>query len=340
VLMCFMNALMKNTKFFVEKMETADYIVNAMPVKKWDTVTWQGPDQFSNLPSYPQMGKLIKVLFKVKDRFWLKSETSSSGAYDMFLTWETTECQGNEGDYCFVCFAGGRAVTRILDEYREGYKKDHFISWMASRTKEQIDGSDGLIPEDMIKSIENVNLMDWSDIGYSCSAVGEITTIGSKIHDNWNDRMWLAGEHACLYSNPGFMEGALTSGRRAAKAIADNDAGDTEKLILNRDYKVTAEIIYDGVVNGHPRIQVPVETSTTNGSGSYGKGKITNRDTGKAYRIAGINHWNWDGSHLYFWPVYRAEAYTPEVLAEFKQILYPGANVKVSLEIETFRSTV
>jgi len=258
----------------------------------------------------------------------------------MFLTWETTECQGDKGEYCFVCFAGGRSVTRILDEYREGYQKDHFISWMASRTREQIDGSEGLIPEDMIHSIDAVNLMDWSDIGYSCSALGEITTIGSKIHDNWNDRMWLAGEHACLYSNPGFMEGALNSGRRVAKAIADNDASDTEKIILCRDYEVAADIIYDGVVNGHPRIQVPVVTSDTNGSGSYGKGKITNKSTGKAMRIAGINHWNWDGSHFYFWPVYRAEAYNPEVLAEFKQILYPGATVKVSLEIETFKSTV
>jgi len=314
--------------------------VNAIPVKKWDTITWLGPDQFSNLPFYPQMGKLIKVLFKVKDRFWQKSETSSSGAYDMFLTWETTECQGNTGEYCFVCFAGGRSVTRILDEYREGYQKDHFISWMASRTKEQIDGSEGLIPEDMISAIDAVNLMDWSDIGYSCSAIGEITTIGSKIHDNWNDRMWLAGEHACLYSNPGFIEGALSGGRRAAKAIAENDASDTEKIILCRDYKVAAEIIYDGVVNGHPRIQVPVETSSTNGSGSYGKGKITNKETGKSLRIAGINHWNWDGSHFYFWPVYRADAYNNELLAEFKLILQPGATVKVSLEIETFRSTM
>jgi len=216
--------------------------------------------------------------------------------------------------------------------------KKLFIEWLASRTREQIDGTPGLNPDEMIKAIEEVNFMDWSDIGYSCSALGEITTIGAKVHDVWNDRMWIAGEHACLYSNPGFMEGALSSGRRVAKAIKDKDNADnTEKMCLAREYVSTGDVVFDGIVHGHPRLHVPVQAGEQNGNGTYGKGKIVNKTTGKHLKITGVNHWNWDGKNVYLWPTYYPEDYNDEVLRDFKDLLPPGTPFKISIEIQTFK---
>jgi len=334
------EAIEENTKFAIQATESGDYVVLAIPVAKWSGLQFEGArDTVKTLPMVPQMGRLIKVLCKVNNRFWLP-EGNPSGAYDMFLTWETTESQGknNEGPFCFVCFAGGRAVSRIKDEYREGYRKDGFIAWLASRTREQIDGTPGLNPEKMISAIESVNFMDWADIGYSCSALGEITTIGPKIHSVWNDRMWIAGEHACLYTNPGFMEGALSSGRRVAKAIVSKDHDENfAKFNLAREYVSTGDVVFDGQIHGHCRLHIPVQAGEKNINGTYGKGKITNTSTGKWLRICGVNHWNWDGVNFYFWPTYHVDQYNDDVFNEFKTLLPPGSPFKVTMEIETFK---
>jgi len=209
--------------------EEANYLVLAVPPKKWSDIEFVGLkvdgndwNRF-NLPINPQIGQVLKVLFKLKNRFWMKNQSNSpNGSYESFLSWETTEWQGNDGEYCFVTFVGGCPLTKLRDEYRDDYGTDSkkFIDWTGDFLFKQIDGGSGLNKSDFVGSVVDVNFMDWSDIGYSCPSVGEITKIGEKLHSPWNGRrMWIAGEHACMYNNSGFMEGALFSGKRVAELI-------------------------------------------------------------------------------------------------------------------------
>jgi monoamine oxidase len=74
-------------------------------------------------------------------------------------------------------------------------------------------------------SFERARFMDWpSDPwvkgSYSFPAPGEVTTLGPQLQQPLARRVFLAGEHTC-YAFVGYMEGALQSGARAARRIAE-----------------------------------------------------------------------------------------------------------------------
>jgi monoamine oxidase len=58
--------------------------------------------------------------------------------------------------------------------------------------------------------------------GYSSAAPGQITTIGRTLYDGVG-RLHFAGEYTC-YKFPGYMEGALRSGVRAARNVIQADS--------------------------------------------------------------------------------------------------------------------
>jgi len=60
----------------------------------------------------------------------------------------------------------------------------------------------------------------WVKGSYSFPAPGEVTTLGPQLQQPLGGRVYLAGEHTC-YAFVGYMEGALQSGARAAKRIAE-----------------------------------------------------------------------------------------------------------------------
>ena len=60
----------------------------------------------------------------------------------------------------------------------------------------------------------------WVKGSYSFPAPGEVMTLGPQLQQPLAGRVFLAGEHTC-YAFVGYMEGALQSGARAAKRIAE-----------------------------------------------------------------------------------------------------------------------
>ena len=97
-----------------------------------------------------------------------------------------------------------------------------------------------------------------------------------------------------------------------------------------RSYVVTSDLIYDGVVHEHPRFQIRVQHGVQDQPGSVG-GRIVlkNVENGEAAQIFGVNHWNWDGTGLYIFPVYSENEYSRSVHSRFEKIIYPGANITI-----------
>jgi monoamine oxidase len=74
-------------------------------------------------------------------------------------------------------------------------------------------------------AIRKTQLWNWPLIssirgGYSFPLPGEITQYGAHVNDGVANRVFFAGEHTC-YAFPGYMEGALYSGVRTARKIAE-----------------------------------------------------------------------------------------------------------------------
>lgn len=112
------------------------------------------------------------------------------------------------------------------------------------------------------------------------------------------------------------------------------------RKLKEKSYVVTSDIIYDGVVHEHPRFQIRIERSELDTGGSVG-GKVVlrNDDTNESAVIFGVNHWNWDGTALYIFPVYSAGEYNNIVLDKFKELIYPRAHITIIAE-DTFNVEV
>eukprot|EP01121_Diplochlamys_sp_Union-15-3_P014117 TRINITY_DN446_c0_g1_i4.p1 TRINITY_DN446_c0_g1~~TRINITY_DN446_c0_g1_i4.p1 ORF type:complete len:140 (-),score=36.37 TRINITY_DN446_c0_g1_i4:65-424(-) len=110
------------------------------------------------------------------------------------------------------------------------------------------------------------------------------------------------------------------------------------KAIVNavpkkRTYVVTGDPIYNGVIHGHPRIEIPVQAGREDGAGTVGAHvTITNSETGEGRRIFGVNHWNWTGKSLFIWVEYHQDHYKDSDLAEIKNIAYNGATIVVEAQ--------
>lgn len=186
-----------------------DAIVLATPPS-----TWSGLDFDPPLPRElaPQMGESVKQLAAVKRRFWLRSGRSANAQTDGLIgwTWDATSGRGDEHGACLTAFSSGPAAQRarrIAPERRdEEYQAE--LAQLFPGIREEITAA---------------RFMDWpSDRftrgGYSFPAPGEVTTAGPLLRAGF-PTLRFAGEHACP-AFVGFMEGALQSGVRAARALA------------------------------------------------------------------------------------------------------------------------
>jgi monoamine oxidase len=192
---------------------TADDAILTVPPSVWDNVSFD-----PRLPEIlrPQMGRNVKYLISLKDRFWLADnlspESLSNGTIQ--ATWELTAGQPGDGPAGLIAYSGGpsadtmRAIpaaerdaayrqelAKRYPNYAEAFVASRFMDWPA---------------------------VPWTKASYSFAAPGEVTTMGPILHEGIAGRLHFAGEHSC-YKFAGYMEGALQSGIAIARRLAVRD---------------------------------------------------------------------------------------------------------------------
>jgi monoamine oxidase len=196
----------------------ADFVVLAIPPSMWPrhsslVVEPEIPQDF-----YMSMGIAVKYLSDCPTRFWITEKRSPTGSSDTLgMTWEGTDNQMQTPgqDVELTVFAGGRAAVDALAEFRRG-GKDALRSFYDARIGELYPA----YPANRRVETRFIAwpLEPWTMSGYSCPAPGEVCRVAPHLLEPFHQRLFFAGEHACLPFF-GYMEGALQSGTRAANAI-------------------------------------------------------------------------------------------------------------------------
>jgi monoamine oxidase len=188
----------------------ADEIVLAVPPSVWNKVAIDPA-----LPPHiqPQIGANVKFLMAFRSAFWRGAELAPDLLSDgpVQMTWETTSGQPGRSA-ALVAFSGGSAA----DVTRE---------WGAQRTATYLKTL-STVYKGIGASFIRGRYMDWpADVwvkgSYTFPAPGQITAIGSTLHDGIG-HLHFAGEHM-NYAFIGYMEGALGSGVAVARRIAASD---------------------------------------------------------------------------------------------------------------------
>jgi monoamine oxidase len=191
----------------------ADDVVLTVPPSTWNKIAFDPtlPPQLT-VPlaaSTKYLAVFDKPIWREQDR---QPNAMSSGPIQ--LTWETTAGQGDAGPHGLVAFAGGRAA----DECR---------GWPDSERDDRCRAALDRLYPGATKEIVASRFVDWvSDPWargtYSFPAPGQVTTVGPLLDRGHHGHLHFAGEHAC-YAFVGWMEGALASGVRTARRLAERD---------------------------------------------------------------------------------------------------------------------
>lgn len=190
----------------------ADDVILAVPASTWNRIAFDPP-----LPSelVPQMGTNTKFLVAVKDRFWEQEKLSPKSLTDgpISLTWEDTNGQPGNIGACLTAYAGGPMA-------------DQAMAWsVEERQAKYLDILDQLYPG-IAKHLMKADFINWHNDplargSYSFPAPGQVTSIG-PILEQGQGKLHFAGEHCCP-AFVGYMEGALQSGVRLARRLAERD---------------------------------------------------------------------------------------------------------------------
>jgi monoamine oxidase len=191
----------------------ADDVVVTLPPSVWNRVTFDPP-----LPSglATPMADNVKYLAVTAGRPWVTAGRSVSAMSDgpVQLTWETTAGQGETGEHAVVAISGGPAA-------------DVCRSWTESERDARYRAAlDRFWPGFARVSLRG-RMYDWlgdphSRGSYSFPAPGQVTVAGPLLARGVGGRLHFAGEHCC-YAFTGWMEGALSSGVRLARRLAERD---------------------------------------------------------------------------------------------------------------------
>jgi len=181
-----------------------DAVILAVPPSVWHKITIKPP-----LPSGREMGlgPAVKYISHVNGRFWIRRGMAPSAVSDeLGQTWEATENQALASrGIALTVFAGGPFVPKTD-------AKRHFQSEILKLYP------DYTVTNDHYADWPNT---EWIETGYACPKVGQVTTIGKFLSVPHAKRLYFAGEHTCM-AYFGYMEGALQSGARAAKALVSS----------------------------------------------------------------------------------------------------------------------
>lgn len=189
-----------------------DDVVLAVPPTVWGTI-----EMSPGLPGAlrPQMGPAVKYLAHVKRRFWkdINTDPTSLGDGDVTWTWDATDEQEGDENACLTSFSGGPAAERA---------RGH-----AARVRDSVyrEALEPVYPG-YAENFVSARFMDWPGdrqamSGYSFPGLGEVTGLGPLLVKP-HGRVHLAGEHTSLQF-AGYMEGALGSGVRVARSLAQRD---------------------------------------------------------------------------------------------------------------------
>jgi monoamine oxidase len=193
------------------KLEGEDVVV-AVPCSTWNRIAFDPP-----LPAAltPQMGTNTKLMIAVKRRFWEQEQLSPRSLTDgpINLTWEDTNGQPGDMGACLTAYAGGSMA-------------DLAISWSAEERQDRYLAILEQLYPGLGRQFDKSIFINWHNDPlargtYSFPAPGQVTTIG-PILEKGLGRLHFAGEHCCP-AFVGYMEGALQSGVRLAKRLAERD---------------------------------------------------------------------------------------------------------------------
>jgi len=189
-----------------------DAVVLTVPPSAWNTFEID-----PGLPAgyQPATGPAVKYLSRVSRPFWRESGLQAVSLTDTPVgeTWEGTDGQGVTDDQaaCLSVFSGGQAAQDCLDfdpasrnEKMKTYLEAIYPGYSSHVEKTMFMGW----PEEK-----------WTQCGYSCPGLGEVTAIYPNLDAGFQDRLFFAGEYTSLLFG-GYMEGALHSGARLARKLA------------------------------------------------------------------------------------------------------------------------
>lgn len=200
--------------------DTWDDVVLTVPPSVWDKIDFT--------PALPPglstpLADNVKYLAVTNGRPWDTVNRSVNAVCNgaVQLTWETTAGQtagqGEGDEHAIVAISGGPAADECRSWAREGklhrkYRKALNRFWPGFAKK-------GV----WVRG----KLYDWlsdpySRGSYSFPAPGQVTVAGPLLARGVGGRLHFAGEHCC-YAFTGWMEGALASGVRLARRLAERD---------------------------------------------------------------------------------------------------------------------
>ncbi len=190
----------------------ADDVVLTVPVSTWKRIAFDPP-----LPAelVPQMGTNVKFLMAVKGRFWERAKLSSRSLTDgpVNLTWEATNNQPGDSGACLTAYSGGPWAGATMS-WKAEERQEKYLEIL-----EQV--YPGITGQFVAARFENWHNDPLAQGSYSFPAPGQVTTIGPILQQGLG-RLHFAGEHCCP-AFVGYMEGALQSGVRLARRLAERD---------------------------------------------------------------------------------------------------------------------
>jgi monoamine oxidase len=186
-----------------------DAVVCALPASVWPDITFDPP-----LPPElrPRMGTAVKHLSRLSRPVWADTGRSPDAYSDgvIAMTWDGSDGQPGDARW-LVAFSGAASADA-------GLALD-----AAPREAAYTAEAERLFPGFEAAVVER-RYYDWPNdpracAGYSCPGVGEVTTARRALHDGLFPLVF-AGEHTST-AFPGYMEGALESGGRAARQLVE-----------------------------------------------------------------------------------------------------------------------
>ncbi|WP_227430365.1 flavin monoamine oxidase family protein [Psychrobacter sp. I-STPA6b] len=153
-----------------------------------------------------------KVMLQYKQRFWLDRNLGGDTASELPLgwTWEATDQQDGEGGILVTYTSGDFAKEASQVE-----KKDLVIQ-RQQEIEAMYPEARGLLTH---ASIQTWTTEPWIEGGFSAPAVNQVIPYWTAFHQP-HKRIYFAGEHSDNLL-PGYMEGAIRSGQRAAKQVME-----------------------------------------------------------------------------------------------------------------------
>jgi monoamine oxidase len=185
------------------------WVVVAIPPSCWDGIEFP----FKTDPYRITMGPAFKFFADTQKRFWMRDSLSPNGTDDRFgMVWEGTDNEdGLRGDPELTVFAGGPAAETAQ---KSSDPDQYFRQGLENLYK-------GFRNEVEKTTFVNWSEEEWTRAGYSCPAVGQVTSAAERLYKPYGRLVW-AGEHTCM-AFFGYMESALQSGMHAAQLIAESE---------------------------------------------------------------------------------------------------------------------